>query len=102
MPMRLALSRAIITGGAVATCLGLSQLGGFGVVANLVGGVAQGTLAFVLPPAISIALSRRWRRAEEGSNYHFDVEELPQWLIGGFGLVVVSSVTYFTLNESFN
>jgi hypothetical protein len=100
--MRLALSRATITGGAVATCLGLSQLGGFGVVANLVGGVAQGTLAFVLPPAISIALSRRRRNAEGDYNTNLDVVELPQWLIGGFGLVVVSSVTYFTLAESFN
>ncbi|KAL3769866.1 hypothetical protein ACHAWU_007072 [Discostella pseudostelligera] len=100
--IRLALSRATITGGGVATCLGLSQLGGFGVVANLVGGVAQGTLAFVLPPAISIALSRRRRNAEGDHDNNFDVVELPQWLIGGFGLVVVSSVTYFTLAESFN
>lgn len=100
-PMSLSVSRAIITGGAVAMCLGLSQLGGFGLVANLVGGVAQGTLAFVLPPAISIVLSRR-RRTAEGYTDFFDVMELPQWLIGGFGLVVVSSVTYFTLAESFN
>jgi hypothetical protein len=71
-------------------------LGGFGVVANLVGGVAQGSLAFILPPVISIALSRR-RRNDEG----FDIDEIPQWLIGGFGIAVVFSVTYFTLTESF-
>merc|ERR1711966_524515 len=29
-----------------------------------------------------------------------DVSEIPQWLIGGFGAAVVSSVTYFTLSES--
>lgn len=92
----------IITGGAVATCFGLSQLGGFGLVANLVGGVAQGTLAFVLPPAIAIALSRRRRSADGGDKTHITLEEIPQWLIGGFGLVVVSSVTYFTLDKSIN
>lgn len=90
-----AFSRAAITTGAVATCLGLSQLGGFGTVANLVGGVAQGTLAFVLPPAISIALSRRQR-----NDAGFDIDEIPQWLVGGFGIAVVVSVMYFTLTES--
>ena len=92
----LALSRTAITGGAVATCFGLSQVGGFGVVANLVGGVAQGTLAFIIPPAIAIALSRR--KNEDG----FDVGEIPQWMIGAFGVAVVSSVTYFTLAETFS
>mmetsp|Transcript_3618 Transcript_3618/g.8010 ORF Transcript_3618/g.8010 Transcript_3618/m.8010 type:complete len:540 (-) Transcript_3618:132-1751(-) len=92
----LALSRAAITGGAVATCFGLSQVGGFGVVANLVGGVAQGTLAFIIPPAIAISLSRRKNSGD------FDTSEIPQWLIGGFGAAVVSSVTYFTLSESFS
>ena len=91
----LAISRTAITSGAVATCFGLSQVGGFGVVANLVGGVAQGTLAFIIPPAIAIALSRRTSVGE------FEVDEIPQWLIGGFGVVVVSSVTYFTLADSF-
>jgi hypothetical protein len=37
----LALSRAALTAGAVLTCFGLSQIGGFGVVANLVGGVVS-------------------------------------------------------------
>lgn len=92
--MHLALSRAAITGGAVATCFCLSQVGGFGVVANLVGGVAQGTLAFIIPPAIAVALSRR------SSNGNFDASEISQWLIGGFGVAVVSSVTFFTLSES--
>jgi amino acid permease len=76
-------------------CLGLSRLGGFGVVANLVGGVAQGTLAFVLPPMISIALSRS-RRMNDAS---FNVDELSQWLVLCFGAVVVVSVTYSTLAE---
>ena len=89
----LAISRTAITSGAVATCFGLSQMGGFGVVANLVGGVAQGTLAFIIPPAIAIALSRRTSVGE------FEVDEIPQWLIGGFGVAVVSSVTYFTLAD---
>ncbi len=92
--MHLAFSRAAITGGAVATCFCLSQVGGFGVVANLVGGVAQGTLAFIIPPAIAVALSRR------SSNGNFDASEISQWLIGGFGVAVVSSVTFFTLSES--
>jgi len=90
----LALSRAAITSGAVATCFGLSQLGGFGVVANLVGGLAQGTLAFIIPPAMAIALSRK---SGDGS---FTESEIPQWLTGSFGVLVVSCVTYFTLTES--
>ncbi|KAL3800931.1 hypothetical protein ACHAWO_000064 [Cyclotella atomus] len=89
----LALSRAALTAGAVLTCFGLSQIGGFGVVANLVGGVAQGTLAFIMPPAMEVALSRQ----RIGG---FDASEIRQWLIGGFGVAVVSSVTYFTLSES--
>ena len=89
----LALSRAALTTGAVGTCFGLSQIGGFGVVANLIGGVAQGTLAFIVPPAIGISLSRRNKDA-------FDSSEIPEWLIASFGAVVVSSVTYFTFSES--
>jgi hypothetical protein len=30
----------------------------------------------------------------------FDASEIRQWLIGGFGVAVVSSVTYFTLSET--
>ncbi|KAL9187108.1 hypothetical protein ACHAXT_010828 [Thalassiosira profunda] len=90
----LALSRAAVTGGAVTTCFALSQVGGFGVVANLVGGVAQGTLAFIIPPAIAVALSRR------KSIGGFDASETSQWLIGAFGVAVVSSVTFFTLSEA--
>lgn len=89
----LALSRAALTAGAVSTCFGLSQVGGFGVVANLVGGVAQGTLAFIIPPAMDIALSRQ-RTGDVTTS------EIRQWLIGSFGVAVVSSVTYFTLSES--
>ena len=37
----LTISRAALTAGAVSTCFGLSQVGGFGVVANLVGGVVS-------------------------------------------------------------
>lgn len=88
-------SRVLITTVAVTTCLCLSRLGGFGVVANLVGGVAQGTLAFVLPPIVSIALSR----SRQMNDSDFNVDELPQWLVLGFGIVVVVSVTYSTLME---
>ncbi len=88
-----ALSRAAISAGAVGTCFGLSQVGGFGVVANLVGGLAQGTLAFIIPPAIEIALSRR-------SGDNSIAKEIPQWAVGSFGVVVVAAVTYFTLKES--
>ncbi len=91
--LSLALSRAAISAGAVGTCFGLSQLGGFGTVANLVGGLAQGTLAFIIPPAIEVALSRR-----SGDN---SVEkEIPQWAVGSFGIAVVAAVTFFTLKES--
>lgn len=91
--LSLALSRAAISAGAVGTCFGLSQVGGFGVVANLVGGLAQGTLAFIIPPAIEIALSRR-------SGDNSIAKEIPQWAVGSFGVVVVAAVTYFTLKES--
>jgi hypothetical protein len=30
----------------------------------------------------------------------FEASEIRQWLIGGFGVAVVSSVTYFTLSET--
>jgi len=89
------LQRAAITSGAVAACFGLSQVGGFGVVANLVGGVAQGTLAFIVPPAMAISLSRR-----SSDDENIDISsEIPQWFIAAFGAAVVSSVTYFTLAE---
>jgi hypothetical protein len=91
--LSLALSRAAISAGAVGTCFGLSQVGGFGVVANLVGGLAQGTLAFIVPPAIEIALSRR-------SGDNSIAKEIPQWAVDSFGVVVVAAVTYFTLKES--
>eukprot|EP00986_Skeletonema_menzelii_P012525 scaffold6943_cov157-Skeletonema_menzelii.AAC.2 len=89
----LALSRAAITAGAVGTCFGLSQLGGFGTVANLVGGLAQGTLAFIVPPSIEVSLSRR-------SGENSVAKEIPQWAVGSFGVAVVAAVTYFTLKES--
>ena len=84
-----ALPRAVIVAGAVCATYGLAQIGGFGAVANLVGGVAQGTLAFIMPPTIAVTLARR------------NGEELPggetgQLLLGAFGVAVVSAVTYFT------
>mmetsp|Transcript_4732 Transcript_4732/g.9900 ORF Transcript_4732/g.9900 Transcript_4732/m.9900 type:complete len:500 (+) Transcript_4732:51-1550(+) len=91
--LSIALSRAAITAGAVGTCFGLSQLGGFGTVANLVGGLAQGTLAFIVPPAIEISLSRR-------SGENSVAKEIPQWAVGSFGVAVVAAVTFFTLKES--
>ena len=90
--LSLALSRAAITAGAVGTCFGLSQLGGFGTVANLVGGLAQGTLAFIVPPAIEISLSRRGGDSSVS-------KEIPQWAVGSFGVAVVAAVTYFTLES---
>jgi len=86
----LSLQRAGIVAVAIAVCFTLAQIGGFGAVANLVGGVAQGTLAFVIPPAIAVSLARK----------NEDVElvggEVFQFLLLGFGVLVVSSVTYFT------
>jgi len=87
----LSLQRAAIVAIALTACFTLAQIGGFGAVANLVGGVAQGTLAFIMPPAIAISLARK----------NEDVElsvggEVCQFLLMGFGVVVVSLVTYFT------
>eukprot|EP00566_Odontella_aurita_P012374 CAMPEP_0113530386 /NCGR_PEP_ID=MMETSP0015_2-20120614/2910_1 /TAXON_ID=2838 /ORGANISM="Odontella" /LENGTH=485 /DNA_ID=CAMNT_0000429101 /DNA_START=321 /DNA_END=1778 /DNA_ORIENTATION=+ /assembly_acc=CAM_ASM_000160 len=81
--------RAGIVAGAVSACFGLAQIGGFGAVANLVGGVAQGTLAFIMPPAIAVTLARRNEQELAGG-------EASQLLVGVFGAAVVSSVTYFT------
>ena len=82
-------ARAAIVAGAVSACFGLAQIGGFGAVANLVGGVAQGTLAFIMPPAIAVALARRNEDEIVGG-------EAGQLLLGVFGVSVVSAVTYFT------
>lgn len=81
-------ARTAIVAVAIGACLGLAQIGGFGAVANLVGGVAQGTLAFIMPPAIAVTLARR--------NGQDDVNEYVQLALGAFGVAVVSSVTYFT------
>lgn len=81
--------RAAIVAGAVSACFGLAQIGGFGAVANLVGGVAQGTLAFIVPPAIAVTLARRNGKELAGG-------EASQLLLRAFGVSVVSSVTYFT------
>jgi len=75
---------------ALATCLGLAQIGGFGAVANLVGGVAQGVLAFVMPPAIALSLARR-------HGIENALETITQGTIFAFGLIVVLSVAYCTL-----
>ena len=82
-------ARTLIVAAAIVACLGLAQIGGFGAVANLVGGVAQGTLAFIMPPAIAVALSRRNGEALVGG-------ETGQIALAAFGVAVVSSVTYFT------
>mmetsp|Transcript_13432 Transcript_13432/g.22245 ORF Transcript_13432/g.22245 Transcript_13432/m.22245 type:complete len:488 (-) Transcript_13432:13-1476(-) len=82
-------ARTAIVAVAIAACLMLAQIGGFGAVANLVGGVAQGTLAFIMPPAIAVALARRNGQELVGG-------ESGQLLLGAFGVAVVSSVTYFT------
>jgi len=91
--LNVGLLRAAISSGAVATCFLLSQLGGFGTVANLVGGLAQGTLAFIIPAAIELALSRKSGDASF-------TKDLPQFAVGSFGVIVVAAVTYFTLKES--
>jgi proton-coupled amino acid transporter len=82
-------ARTAIVATAITACLLLAQIGGFGAVANLVGGVAQGTLAFIMPPTIAVALARRNGEELVGG-------ETGQLLLGAFGVTVVCSVTYFT------
>ena len=84
--------RAVLVAVAVTLCLGLSQIGSFGTVANLVGGVAQGTLAFVLPPAIVLQLARTRRLVLQPHQI------LAQWLVGALGVITVTSVTYTTVS----
>lgn len=93
--------RAAIVAGAVAATFGLAQIGGFGAVANLVGGVAQGTLAFVMPPAIAVAVARSGDENVEGKGGDglSAAGEVGQYALGLFGVSVVSAVTYFTFTE---
>mmetsp|Transcript_19968 Transcript_19968/g.29402 ORF Transcript_19968/g.29402 Transcript_19968/m.29402 type:complete len:143 (+) Transcript_19968:1-429(+) len=86
-----ALARACIAAGGILICFSLAQIGGFGTVANLVGGVAQGTLAFILPPLIAVTLARKGDVALDAGG------EVGQLLLGLFGVCVVSSVSYFTI-----
>lgn len=106
---QLSISRAAIAAAAVSACFGLAQIGGFGAVANLVGGVAQGTLAFIMPPAIAVTLARRNNNSNTNGNIgqatsnigasaggREGESEVAQLLLGAFGVALVSSVTYFT------
>jgi len=83
-------ARAAIIAVAVTTCFGLAQIGGFGAVANLEGGIAQGTLAFIMPPAIALAVAKRRDEDIGGAG------EIGQYVLATFGISVVSAVTYFT------
>ena len=85
----LAAKRAALVTVAIGACFGLAQIGGFGAVANLVGGVAQGTLAFIMPPVIAVTLARQNGEELAGG-------EAGQFLLGAFGVSVVSCVSYFT------
>ena len=89
------LARAGIVAGAVGASFALAQIGGFGVVANLVGGVAQGTLAFIMPPAIAIAILD-----EENDDENAAKAKIAQYAVGLFGGATVSAVTYFTITAS--
>ena len=97
------LKRAGIAGGGVLTCLSLAQIGGFGTVANLIGGVAQGTLAFILPPLIAVLIARR---DDTFNDKPFALDdrggEIPQVALGLFGAFVVLSTSYFTAVSVFS
>ena len=86
------LARAGIVAGGVGATFALAQIGGFGVVANLVGGVAQGTLAFIMPPAIALALMEEGKEEDK-------TDRIAQYAVGSFGTVVVGAVTYFTVSS---
>ena len=88
------IARAGIVAGAVGASFALAQIGGFGVVANLVGGVAQGTLAFIMPPAIAIALLDKENKEDAAK------DKIAQYAVGLFGGATVSAVTYFTITAS--
>jgi proton-coupled amino acid transporter len=91
--LNLPAKRAALVAGAVSACFALAQIGGFGAVANLVGGVAQGTLAFIMPPAIALSMAARRKNSTSGAA---SINEVGQWLVGVFGVVVVTAVTYST------
>ena len=92
------LERAAIVAGAIGVCFALAQIGGFGKVANLVGGTAQGTLAFILPPAISLALAAD--EASVGAQDRVGSAKIASDVaLAGFGIALVSAVTYFTFQS---
>ena len=93
----LSIQRAGIVAVAISVCFGLGQIGAFGAVANLVGGVAQGTLAFIVPPAIAVSLSRRESATALDSKSELTGGEIGQLSVAIFGAAVVSSVSYFTI-----
>ena len=53
--------------------------------------MAQGTLAFVMPPAIAVTLARR-----KGSGQVLTGGEIGQFMVGIFGVFVVLSTSYYT------
>jgi len=90
--------RAAIVAAAVGVCFALAQIGGFGKVANLVGGTAQGTLAFIVPPAISLALASG--QAPDGEDLRVaSAKAAADVALATFGVALVSAVTYFTFDS---
>ena len=90
-PLLLSVARGAIAAGGVLICFSLAQIGGFGTVANLVGGVAQGTLAFIIPPLVAVTLARRGESVLDRGG------EPGQLILGLFGVCVVALTSYFTI-----
>jgi len=93
------LKRAVIVAGAVGATFALAQIGGFGQVANLVGGTAMGTLAFIMPPAISLALARDQLSDGESLLSLGNTKSTVDIALATFGVVLVSAVSYFTVQS---
>lgn len=89
--LTLSVKRAGVAAGGIMICVSLAQIGNFGTITNFVGAVAQGTLAFIMPPLITVVLARRGDETLDAGG------ELGQLAIGVFGVFVVLLTCYCTL-----
>ena len=56
------LARNAIRSGLILTAFAIAQLNDVGKICNLVGGVFQVVLAFIIPPALALKASEQWGR----------------------------------------